>query len=179
MNARLVLLPAAGVLALALEACGAVSQAAGHQATAPSVGASHRSATMPPSASKPSTYAAEVATIKAKGYTVIGSTPTASVQTSGGGTLTAWLANLTASQDGHNQYVFFFHDGKYVGTGAAHPSLEIAGARPAGRGSIAVKYPVYKKTDSFANPTGTPVTITYHWDGTKLVASRPYPKQFS
>ncbi len=110
---------------------------------------------------------------------MIGSTPTASVQTSGGGTLTAWIAILTASQDGHDEYVFFFHGGKYVGTGTAHPSLEITSAKPAGLGSIAVKYPVYKKGDSFANPTGTSVTIRYHWNGTKLVANKPYPKQFS
>lgn len=124
-----------------------------------------------------SNYASEIAWITNKSYSVSGSTPNATVQTAAGDTLAAWITTATQSQDGHNQLVFFFLNGKYLGTDTAKPSLEITNAKAVGN-SIAVTYPVYKKNDSFANPTGTPVTITYTWNGSTLVPNKPYPKQF-
>lgn len=125
-----------------------------------------------------STYANEIALIKGKGYTVNSAAPNASVRTNSGDTLTAWIG-VAMQGDGHNQFVFFFLNGKYLGTDTAKPSLEITSAKPAGTGSIAVTYPVYMKNDSFANPTGVPDTITYHWDGSKLIPNKPYPEQFA
>jgi len=122
-------------------------------------------------------YASEIAWIKNKGYSVNGATPNATVKTASGSILTAWIAAATQSQDGYNQFVFFFLNGRYIGTDTAKPSLEITSAKAAGQG-IAVTYPVYRKSDSFANPTGTPVTITYTWNGSRLVPNKPYPKQF-
>lgn len=120
-------------------------------------------------------YGSEIALIESKGYAVSGTTPSATVQTSSGATLSAWMG--VSGSDGHNQFVFFFLNGKYLGTDTAQPSLEITSAKAAGTG-ISVSYPVYKQGDSFANPTGTPVTITYTWNGSKLVPNKPYPKQF-
>lgn len=122
-------------------------------------------------------YSDEIALINGKGYNVTATKPNASVQTSSGETLAAWIG-VKMGSDGHNQFVFFFFNGKYLGTDTAKPSLEITSAKAAVNG-IAVTYPVYKKNDSFANPTGTPVTITYTWSGSKLVPNKPYPKQFS
>jgi len=129
-------------------------------------------------------YANEIALINGKGYDVPDpsydvnrSTPNASVQTASGETLSAWIGEKMAS-DGHNQFVFFFLNGKYLGTDTAKPSLEITSAKAVGNG-IAVTYPVYMKNDSFADPTGTPVTITYTWNGSKLIPNKPYPSQFS
>lgn len=124
-----------------------------------------------------SDYVSKIALIKNKGYSVSRSTPNASVQTASGDILTAWITTAMQSQDGYNQLVFFFLNGKYLETDTAKPSVEITSAKAAGNG-IAVTYPVYKKNDSFANPTGTPVTITYTWNGSKLVSNRPYPEQF-
>ena len=124
-----------------------------------------------------SAFAGEIAQIKNKGYSVNRSTPNATVKTSSGETLTAWIAIATKSQDGYNQFVFFFLNGRYLGTDTAKPSLEITSANGVGHG-IAVTYPVYMKNDSFAQPTGTPVTITYTWNGSRLVPNKPYPKQF-
>lgn len=128
-------------------------------------------------------YSSEIAFINSKGYDVPGtpynvtrSAPNASVRTATGQTLSAWIGDKMAS-DGHNQFVFFFLNGKYLGTDTANPSLEITSAEASGNG-IAVTYPVYQKNDSFANPTGTPVTITYAWNGSALVPNKPYPKQF-
>lgn len=126
-----------------------------------------------------SNYASEIALIKKKNHSVKGgkTTPNATVKTASGNTLTAWITMATKSQDGYSQLVFFFLNGKYLGTDTAKPSLEITSAKAVGHG-IAVTYPVYKKSDSFANPTGAPVTITYTWNGSKLVPDKPYPKQF-
>lgn len=124
-----------------------------------------------------SDLASEIALIKNKGYSVNGTTPNATVKTASGDTLTAWVAIATQSQDGYNQFVFFFLNGRYIGTDTAKPSVNITSAKAAGQG-IAVTYPVYMKNDSFAHPTGTPVTITYTWNGSRLVPNKPYPKQF-
>ena len=122
-------------------------------------------------------YSNEIAVINGKGYDVTGSAPNASVQTASGETLSAWIG-VRMSSDGYNQFVFFFLNGKYLGTDTANPSLNITSAKAVGN-SIAVTYAVYKKSDSYADPTGTPVTITYTWNGSKLVPNKPYPQQFS
>ncbi|QQE79866.1 LppP/LprE family lipoprotein [Alicyclobacillus sp. SO9] len=126
-----------------------------------------------------SSFMSEIALMKKKGYSVKANkaTPNASVKTASGSTLTAWIAIAAKSQDGYNQLVFFFLNGKYLGTDTAKPSISITSAKAVGHG-IAVTYPVYNKNDSFANPTGTPVTITYTWKNSKLVPNKPYPKQF-
>lgn len=121
--------------------------------------------------------ASQIGLIKARGYTVDEKAPNATVRTASGDTLKAWIATQTQSQDGYSQLVFFFLNGTYLGTDTAKPSLAITSAKAAGHG-IAVTYPVYMKNDSFAMPTGTPVTITYTWTGSKLVPNKPYPKQF-
>ncbi|WDL95921.1 LppP/LprE family lipoprotein [Alicyclobacillus sp. ALC3] len=123
------------------------------------------------------TYASEMAVIHSKGYSVTAHKPNASVKTATGETLSAWICILSASQDGYAEHVFFFLNGKFLETDA-QLSPEITTAKAAGTGAIAVTYPVYKSTDALAKPTGTPVTITYTWNGSKLVANKPYPKQF-
>lgn len=91
--------------------------------------------------------------------------------------MTAWIG-VRKQGDEHNPFIFFFLNGKYLATDTAKPSLEMTSAKAAGLGAIAVSYPVYTKNDSFANPTGVPVTITYHWNGSKWVPNKPYPTQF-
>lgn len=125
-----------------------------------------------------SNYASEIAVIRSKGYSVTAQKPNASVKTATGETLSAWICILSSSQDGYAEHVFFFLNGKFLETDS-QLSPEITSAKPAGAGSIAVTYPVYKSTDALAHPTGIPVTITYTWNGSKLVANKPYPKQFA
>lgn len=174
MNKRLTLIPITGLLLLTVAGCGTTGNGPSANGTTgnktPSTAHSSRAT------SDRSNYAYEIAVIAGKGYSVNGTTPSASVKTTSGAYLSAWLG--LAGQDGHNQFVFFFLNGKFVGTGNPQPSVEITSAKPAGQGSIAVTYPVYKKNDAFAAPSGTPVTITYHWDGSKLTQNKPYPKQF-
>lgn len=122
-------------------------------------------------------YSQEVGLIHSKGYTVDENKPNANVQTATGDTLSAWIATATDSQDGYNQFVFFFLNGEYLGTDTAKPSIEITRVEP-DRQSVAVTYSVYTKNDSFADPTGKPITITYTWNGSRLIPNKAYPKQF-
>ncbi|MFD1676800.1 LppP/LprE family lipoprotein [Alicyclobacillus fodiniaquatilis] len=143
--------------------------------TASNTGNTVKSASVANRTASQSNYTSEIALIKGKGYSVNGTTPNAMVKTSSGATLSAWMG--VSGTDGYNQFIFFFLNGKYLGTDTAKPSVEITSVKAAENG-IAVTYPVYKKNDSFANPTGAPVTITYTWNGSKVVPNKPYPKQF-
>ncbi|WP_067624159.1 LppP/LprE family lipoprotein [Alicyclobacillus acidiphilus] len=178
MDKRLTIISVTGLVLFTLAGCATNLNASGadgnevaNRATAnmPSVNSPTGAASLNPN------FANQIALIRGKGYRVSGSSPDASVQTSSGGTLTAWIG--TDEEDEHHQFVFFFLNGTYLGTDTAKPSVEIASAKAVGHG-IAVTYPVYKKNDALANPTGTPVTITYTWNGSKLVPDRPYPNQF-
>lgn len=167
---------AAVVAALVLFA-GGIEYTAHHTSMNTSPGVTTASHSKTPRSTPRANYASEIALIKRKGYSVTAEKPNAFVQTASGKTLSAWIGVLSASQDGHNLRVFFFLNGNYVGTDAQE-SLEITSAKAANNG-IAVTYPVYRASDSLANPTGTPVTITYTWNGSKVVANKPYPKQFA
>jgi len=195
MKKHLVLMPITGLVLLTLAGCGsnqtanATTTTSNANVASNSTGATNNTTSNTDNTTNAvqisahsttisqSNDASEIALIKKKGYSVSGSTPNATLQTASGDTLTAWITTATRSQDGYNQLVFFFLNGKYLGTDTAKPSAEVTSAKVAGNG-IAVTYPVYNKNDSFANPTGTPVTITYTWNGSKLVPNKPYPKQF-
>lgn len=71
--------------------------------------------------------------------------------------------------------MFFFLNTRYLGTDTSSPSAGIGDFRAAGTGSIAVTYPNYAKSDPLCCPSGQPVTITYHWNGTSLVPSGTPP----
>lgn len=117
--------------------------------------------------------AADLATIRAQGYTPRGhgaSTPDGS-----GGTLYAWPGVCTGSADGYCQKVFFFINGRYLGTDTSKASNAITDVRAAGPQTIAVTYPSYAPQDPLCCPSGTPVTITYRWTGSRLVPSGTPP----
>jgi hypothetical protein len=92
-----------------------------------------------------------------------------------GSTLYAWPAVCTGSADGYCQKVFFFIDSRYLGTDTARASNAITNVQASGTGSIAVTYPSYAPQDPLCCPSGKPVTITYHWTGSKLVPSGTPP----
>lgn len=206
MNRRLAFIPITGLVLLTLAGCGTTPNANGTNnnqvinsttntsdanAVSISTGSTHNSvsntgnttpgntANSTPTDStttSQSDYAGETAFINNKGYSVSATTPNATVKTASGETLSAWIG--VSGRSAHNQFVFFFLNGKYLGTDTANPSVEITSVKAGGNG-IAATYPVYKKNDSFADPTGAPMTITYRWNGSKLVPNKSYPKQFS
>lgn len=113
------------------------------------------------------------ATIRAHGYTPHGNG--ASTPDGAGGTLYAWQAVCSGSADGYCQKVFFFVDARYLGTDTSHASSAISAVQAAGPSDINVTYPSYAANDPLCCPSGKPVTITYHWTGTKLVPSGTPP----
>lgn len=205
MNKRLALIPVTGFVLFSLAGCattnhetnathtqtatsasnavgGGGTAGAGNQTTAGNTGSVSTGNTVTIGAadstpSPSSTYAKEIALMKKKGYSANERTPSATVTSTSGDQVTAWLTTATQSQDGYNHFVFFFVNGQFIGTDTAKPSLEITRVAASGNG-IAVTYPVYKANDAYADPTGTPVTITYTWTGSKLVPNKPYPSQF-
>ncbi len=136
----------------------------------PSAAPTQPAATPAPTSSDPTT--ADLETIRAHGYT-----PGHGVSTPDGfgGTLYAWPGVCTGSADGYCQKVFFFIGARYLGTDTARNSNAITGVRAAGPQNIDVTYPSYAPQDPLCCPSGKPVTITYHWNGTRLVPSGTPP----
>lgn len=117
--------------------------------------------------------AQDTAVIKAKGYTPVQGH--AETSDGSGGTLYAWRAVCTGSADGYCQKVFFFDGPRYLGTDTLNDSTAIMAVDAAGPATIAVKYANYQPNDPFCCPTGTPVSITYHWTGQRLIPSGTPP----
>jgi LppP/LprE lipoprotein len=63
-----------------------------------------------------------------------------------------------------------FND-QYLGTDTTSPSNEIKSEMAAGTGNIDVTCANYKNNDPLCCPSGQPVTIRYHWNGTRLIPS--------
>lgn len=112
---------------------------------------------------------ADPAIVRSRGYT-----PSPhNVQTPDGfgHTLYAWHGTCAGSADGYCQMMFFFIDTRFLGTDTKDPSTAIAEYRAAGTGTIAVTYASYGPQDPLCCPSGKPVTITYHWNGSRLIPS--------
>lgn len=127
--------------------------------------------TMPPVTTDPA--AADAAQVRRRGFDPaphIVQAPDGS-----GGTLYAIHGTCAGSADGYCQQMFFFLGTRYLGTDTPSASTAIAGYRAAGSGAIAVTYPTYANSDPLCCPSGTPVTITYRWNGKRLVPSGTPP----
>jgi hypothetical protein len=92
-----------------------------------------------------------------------------------GHTLYAWRGVCVGSADGYCQKVFFFIGTTYLGTDTFADSTRILAVTSGGVGTINVTYANYQPRDARCCPSGSPVTITYHWDGTHLTPSGTPP----
>lgn len=92
-----------------------------------------------------------------------------------GNTLYAFWGICKDSGDGKCQKVFFFIGSRLLGTDTSAPSSEINDVQPDGTGTIAVTYAHYLPQDPLCCPHGKPVTITYHWNGARLIPSGTPP----
>jgi hypothetical protein len=108
--------------------------------------------------------------IRFKGYKAV-SGSIAKTPDGYGKTLYALLGICEGSADGHCQKVFFFLNDQYLETDTKSPSNEIKSEMAAGTGNIDVTYANYKNNDPLCCPSGQPVTILYHWNGTRLIPS--------
>jgi hypothetical protein len=155
---------------LPLTACG------GNSASSPTVTLPPATPTIPPASATPTPstagttpLTADPAIVRSRGYT-----PSPhNVQTPDGfgHTLYAWHGTCAGSADGYCQMMFFFIDTRFLGTDTKDPSTAIAEYRAAGTGTIAVTYASYGSQDPLCCPSGKPVTITYHWNGSRLIPS--------
>ena len=81
----------------------------------------------------------------------------------------------SGSGNGSPQWAFFFLGTTYLGTDTAVPSTQLQLAGSPATGQIDVRYGNYAPDDPLCCPSLPPVTITYTWDGTTLVAGGTPP----
>jgi hypothetical protein len=103
--------------------------------------------------------------------------PSAPVTTSDGtgGTFTAVTAARTPAADMHGFLVFFWHNQKFIGWDSNQETMSTRKVVSAGTGAFAVTYSDYASEDPACCPSRPPVTITYHWNGTRFQPSQPVP----
>ncbi|MCF8566725.1 LppP/LprE family lipoprotein [Alicyclobacillus tolerans] len=88
-----------------------------------------------------------------------------------GGTLTAVGGTRFPTADGLGQVVFFFHNGEIADLSSDKEAISVLSIKPAGTGSFAITYANYRPTDPMVHPTLPPQTITYTWNGNRMVPS--------
>jgi hypothetical protein len=101
--------------------------------------------------------------------------PRVTVPDGHGGTITAAIGLRHPSADGKGQLVFFFHGRKFLGWDTSHESIAIAAIHRGHGPRLRVRYVRYGPRDPYCCPSRSPVTVTYHWTGGRLIASRVPP----
>ena len=96
------------------------------------------------------------------------------VNVGNGQVLSAWVATRNGKSNNAEEKVFFFLDGKYLGTDTSKAHGYVDTVAPNGQGTISVTY-----ENSNANGTGNPFTINYHWNGSKLVLNGSFPSNYT
>jgi hypothetical protein len=89
------------------------------------------------------------------------------------GQLTAAVGVRSGTGDGGGQVVFFWHDGTFIGWNSNHQSFKL-GIEAAGTASIQVTYLYLNPGEAACCATGQ-ASVTYHWDGSQLLASGDPP----
>jgi hypothetical protein len=69
--------------------------------------------------------------------------------------------------DGHDQHVWFFAGGRFVGTDATHPSPRIFGLWRTGD-TLAFMYVLYRPRDSNCCATGGGKIVRFRWTGRRV-----------
>lgn len=101
--------------------------------------------------------------------------PRLSVPDGKGRSITAVIGGRYPTADGKGQLVFFFHGRAFLGWDTARESIAIAPIRR-GRGhGIQVPYVHYAPSDALCCPSRGLRTVTYRWNGRRIVASRRPP----
>ncbi len=86
-----------------------------------------------------------------------------------GKSLYVFTASRKSVPDGTAQKLFFFLNDKYLGTDTAKDHATIEHLAPIGKASVSVMYP--SDNGDFS--------ITYRWDGQKLLLTPPFPNSYS
>ena len=76
--------------------------------------------------------------------------------------------------DGHDQHVYFFDRGRFIGTDGLGTSSEIFGMWRDGK-TIAFMYVLYRRNDSLCCATGGGAIVRYRFTGTSVKRLDPAP----
>jgi hypothetical protein len=76
--------------------------------------------------------------------------------------------------DGHDQHVFFFDRGRFVGSDGLGTSSEVIALWRDDR-RFAFMYVIYKPSDPLCCPTGGGRIVRFRWDGSRFRAVDPTP----
>jgi hypothetical protein len=113
--------------------------------------------------------AAAVAALDARGYTA-GETS----QYHPSQTLRVLVGTRAGSSDGYGQQAFFFVAGRYIGTDTKEPSATVDVIAQSDT-EVTLAYPLYRKSDPLASPSGGRAIVRFQLDNGKLTALDPIP----
>ena len=112
---------------------------------------------------------AAAALVRGKGYT-----PDDTSEYHENQTLQVLVGTRTGSSDGYGQQAFFFLDGHYIGTDAKEPSATVKVLSQSDT-EVTLAYPLYRRNDPLANPSGGQATVHFQLNNGKLTALGTIP----
>jgi hypothetical protein len=109
------------------------------------------------------------AVVRARGYT-----PANLSEYHPGQTLGLLVGTRTGSADGYAQQVFFFVDGRFIGTDAKEPSATVKVVSQNDTEAV-VSYALYRPNDPLSSPSGGHAQVHFQLDNGKLMALETIP----
>jgi hypothetical protein len=103
------------------------------------------------------------AVVRAKGYT-----PNDTSDYHANQALRVLVGTQTGSGDGYGQQVFFFVNGRYIGTDTKEPSATVRIVSQ-GDTEVTLSYPLYRRNDPLSSPSGGQARVTFQLNNGKLV----------
>jgi hypothetical protein len=113
--------------------------------------------------------AGAIAALKDRGYT-----PSETSQYHPSQTLRVLVGTGAGSGDGYGQQAFFFVAGRYIGTDTKEPSATVDVIAQSDT-EVTLGYPLYRKGDPLASPSGGRAVVRFQLDNGKLTALDPIP----
>jgi hypothetical protein len=109
------------------------------------------------------------AALRARGYTANNT-----AEYHPGQALRVLVGTRTGSGDGYGQQVFFFLNGRYIGTDAKEPSATVKVVSQNDT-EVTVVYPLYRKNDALCCPSGGQATVHFQLNNGRLTPLDPIP----
>jgi len=109
------------------------------------------------------------AALRSRGYT-----PNDTAEYHPGQALRVLVGTRTGSGDGYGQQVFFFVNGRYIGTDAKEPSASVKVVAQSDT-EVTVVYPLYRKNDALCCPGGGHATVHFQLNNGRLTPLDPIP----
>ena len=95
--------------------------------------------------------------------------PTTSPNTTPARPSRALVGTRGGSTDGYDQQVFFFVDGRFIGTDAKEPSASVKVVSQSDTEAVAVTYRLYRPGDPLSSPSGGQVLVHFQLNNGMLV----------